>query len=67
MDILIEMLPFLILVLILDVILAVAAALHVLRHLHYRFGNKMMWFFIVIVLLLIGPVFYFAFGKGDEQ
>lgn len=67
MDILVEILPFLIPVLVVDVILAVTAVLHVLRHPHYRFGNKAVWLVVVIVLLLIGPIIYFVFGKGDEQ
>lgn len=66
MNILSEMLPFLIPVLVLDIILAVVAARHVLRHTHYRFGNRVFWLVVVIVFLLIGPVVYFAFGKGDE-
>lgn len=67
MDALLEMLPLLIPILVLDAILAVVAVLHVLRHPHYRFGNKALWLVMVIVLLLIGPIIYFIFGKGDEQ
>lgn len=67
MDALLEMLPLLIPILVLDAILAVVAVLHVLRHPHYRFGNKALWLVVVIVLLLIGPIIYFIFGKGDEQ
>ena len=36
MDALLEMLPLLIPILVLDAVLAVVAALHVLRHPHYR-------------------------------
>ncbi len=67
MDALLEMLPLLIPILMLDAILAVVAVLHVLRHPHYRFGNKALWLVMVIVLLLFGPIIYFIFGKGDEQ
>lgn len=67
MDALLEMLPLLIPILVLDTILAVVAVLHILRHPHYRFGNKALWLVVVIVLLLIGPVIYFIFGKGDGQ
>lgn len=36
-------------------------------HPHYRFGNKAVWLVIAIVLLLFGPIIYFAFGKGDKE
>ena len=67
MDALLEMLPLLIPILVLDAVLAVAAALHVLRHPHYRFGSRAFWLVMVIVLLLIGPIIYFVAGRGEEQ
>lgn len=67
MDALLEMLPLLIPILVLDAVLAVAAVLHVLRHPHYRFGSKAFWLVVVIVFLLIGPVTYFVVGRGNEE
>lgn len=67
MDALLEMLPLLIPIFVLDAVLAVAAALHVLRHPHYRFGSKAFWLVVVIVFLLIGPVTYFVVGRGNEE
>lgn len=67
MDALLEMLPLLIPILVLDAVLAVAAALHVLRHPHYRFGSKAFCLVVVIVFLLIGPVTYFVVGRGNEE
>lgn len=67
MDTLLRILPLLIPVLIMDVVLAVAAVVHILRHPHYRFGNKTMWLVVVIVLLLFGPIIYFVFGKGENE
>lgn len=67
MDSLFEMLPLLIPILIMDIALAAAAVVHILRHPHYRFGNKALWLGVVIVLLLFGPVIYFAFGKGERE
>ena len=67
MDALLEMLPLLIPILVLDAVLAVVAALHVLRHPHYRFGSKAFWLVVVIVFLLIGPVAYFVVGRGNEE
>lgn len=67
MDTLFKMLPLLTPILLLDLALAAAAVVHILRHPHYRFGNKMMWLVIAIILLLFGPVIYFVFGKGQEE
>lgn len=67
MDTLFKMLPLLTPILLLDLALAAAAVVHILRHPHYRFGNKMMWLVIAIILLLFGPVIYFVFGKGQKE
>lgn len=67
MDTLFKMLPLLTPILLLDLALAAAAVVHILRHPYYRFGNKMMWLVIAIILLLFGPVIYFVFGKGQEE
>ena len=67
MDALLEMLPLLIPIFVLDAVFAVVAALHVLRHPHYRFGSKAFWLVVVIVFLLIGPVTYFVVGRGNEE
>jgi hypothetical protein len=61
-----EYLPFLIPLVIAQLTLGITALVHVLRHPHYRFGNKVMWAFIVMIVQIIGPVVYFAFGRGEE-
>ena len=66
MEKLIEYLPFLIPILIVELTLTVVALVHVLRHPHYRFGNKVFWI-IMCFIQIIGPVTYFIFGKGEEE
>ncbi len=66
MDTLLRILPVLIPILVMDIVLAVAAVIHILRHPHYRFGNKGVWLAIAIVFLLFGPIIYFVFGKGED-
>jgi hypothetical protein len=61
-----EYLPFLIPLVIVQLALGIAAFVHVLRHPNYRFGNKVMWAIIVILIQIIGPVVYFAFGRDEE-
>ena len=67
MDVLMANLPLFIPLIIAEVILAVTALIHVLRHPHYRFGNKIMWALIVLFIQVIGPIAYFIMGRGEEQ
>ncbi|PIC68263.1 hypothetical protein CSV71_04990 [Sporosarcina sp. P21c] len=64
-DLLMEYLPFLIPLIILQLGLAFFSAIHVIRHPHYRFGNQVMWLLIVLLIQFIGPLIYFVFGRGD--
>ena len=67
MNTLFEIMPLLAPILLVDIILAVAAVRHILRHPRYRFGNKTMWLVIAVLLLLFGPIIYFVFGKGANE
>ena len=66
MEILKEYGPFIIPLIIAELALAVTAFIHVIRHPHYRFGNKIMWSFIVLFIQIIGPIIYFVFGRGED-
>lgn len=66
LEILREYLPFLVPLIILEIILATTALVHVIKNPKYRFGNKIMWIVVVLLLQIIGPVVYFAFGRGDD-
>ncbi len=59
-------LPILLPVIILQFMLAIIALIHVLKHPNYRFGNKIMWILVVLFIQIIGPICYFAFGRGEE-
>jgi hypothetical protein len=61
-----EYLPFLLPLFILELILALAAVVHILRHNKFRFGNKWLWIPIVLLIQIIGPVLYFAIGRGED-
>ena len=67
MNTLFEIMPLLAPILLVDIILAVAAVRHILRHPRYRFGSKTMWLVIAVILLLFGPIIYFVFGKGENE
>ncbi|PIC56005.1 hypothetical protein CSV80_16740 [Sporosarcina sp. P12(2017)] len=64
---LMEYLPFLIPLIILQLGLAIFSAIHVIRHPYYRFGNQVMWLLIVLLIQFIGPLIYFVFGRGDHN
>ena len=53
-------------VIILEFILAITALIHVIKHPNYRFGNKAIWIIVVLFIQIIGPIFYFIFGRGEE-
>ena len=61
-----EYIPFLIPVILLELVLMVTALVHVLRHKNYRFGNRVLWALVVVLIQFLGPAAYFVFGRGDE-
>lgn len=67
MDLLLDNLPILIPFIVLQVAFGLVALIHVLKHPHYRFGNKIMWVFVVMLVNIFGPILYFVFGKGEDQ
>lgn len=61
-----EWIPFLIPLVIVELLLLVITLRHILTHHHYRHGTRAMWLIITIVgMQLIGPVLYFLFGKEE--
>lgn len=67
MEMLKEYGPFLIPLVIAQLVLAITALVHVLRHPNYRFGTKGLWIPVVLLVQFIGPVLYFALGRGDDR
>lgn len=66
MEPLLEYLPILIPFVLVQLALAITALLHILKHPHYKFGNKPLWIIIVLFVQIIGPIIYFVFGRGEE-
>lgn len=60
-------LPLFIPLILLQLGLMVTALLHVLKHPHYRFGNRIFWIIVVVFFQIIGPVVYFVFGRGEAE
>ena len=63
---LMQYLPFLIPIALIQLGLLAAALVHILRHTTYKAGNRVLWIIIVVVFNIIGPILYFVIGKGDD-
>ena len=62
-----EIIPFLIPVIIVELILLGYTIRHILTHKNYKRGNRTLWLVVAIVgMEFIGPVLYFVLGKEDE-
>ena len=61
-----EMLPFIIPVVIAEVILLVYTLHHIFTHDHYKRGSRVLWVVVTLVgMEFIGPILYFLLGKED--
>ena len=66
MGVLEQYLPFLIPLAIIQLGLMAASLIHIFRHKTYRMGNRVLWIAVCVLVSTIGPVLYFAIGRGDE-
>jgi len=66
LETIIPYLPFLIPILLVQIGLAITALIHILKHPTYRFWNKTIWIFVVLLLQIIGPILYFTMGRSDN-
>ena len=66
MDQLMDYLPFLIPLAAAELVLMVVALVHILKHDHYKMGNRVIWVIVSIVVGIIGPILYFTLGKADD-
>ena len=60
-----EWLPVLIPIMIVESALTIAALVHIFTHKTYKTGNRVLWVVLSFVQI-IGPVLYFVIGKGEE-
>ena len=68
MDTLKDWLPFLIPLIMVELILLIVTIRHILTHDHYKRGTRALWLVIAIVgMEFIGPILYFILGKADDE
>lgn len=61
-----EFLPFLIPLIIAEIVLLAVTIRHILTHSTYKRGNRTIWLIVAIVgMQFWGPILYFLFGKED--
>ncbi len=61
-----QFLPFLIPLIIAEVVLLVVTIRHILTHNTYKRGNRVIWLVVAIVgMQFWGPILYFLLGKED--
>lgn len=60
-----QMLIMLIPIIILQLTLMIVALIHIFRHDNYKVGNRVLWVIVVVLFNLIGPILYFAIGRGE--
>ncbi len=66
MDQMMEILPFLIPLVIVQFSLLGYTLYHILTHKNYKRGNRTMWLIITLVLMnFVGPILYFILGKEE--
>ena len=63
---LMDIIWFIIPLVLIQIALMIASLVHVLRSDSFRFGSKIMWVVICLIVSIIGPVIYFAVGRGDD-
>ena len=62
-----EILPFLIPLIIAQVVLLAVTIRHIFTHKSYKRGNRILWVVVVIVgMQFWGPILYFLLGKEDD-
>lgn len=62
-----EMLPFLIPLIVVELVLLAYTLHHILTHRTYKRGSRAIWLVIAIVgMEFIGPILYFLLGKEDS-
>ena len=66
-DILLNLLPLLIPLFLIQTGLWLAALIHIIKSKTFKKGSKILWIIVVTLLDIIGPVLYFTIGRGESE
>lgn len=65
-DTIVEILPFLIPLLILQLVLLIIALVDLIKRQKVRGDSKVLWALLIVLVNIIGPVVYLIFGREEE-
>lgn len=66
MDKIADYLPFLIPLIVVELVLLAYTLNHILTHNRYKRGSRALWIIVTIIgMQFIGPILYFLLGKED--
>ena len=63
---LVKLLPVLVPVAVVELGLLVFALVNIVTRKRVKGGNKAVWIILVVLVSVIGPIIYFAFGREEE-
>jgi len=66
LNLLLDYLPVLIPLAVIQLGLMIAALVHICTHETYRMGSRTIWIVVCVVVNVIGPILYFILGRSDE-
>jgi hypothetical protein len=67
METVIQMLPYMVPLIILEVVLLVVALVDLAKRKHVTRGNKIIWVLVTVCIQFIGPVIYLIAGRKEES
>jgi len=60
-----EMLPFLIPLIIIEIVLLVIALVDLVKRERVKGGNKLVWVLVIVLVNIIGPIIYLILGREE--
>lgn len=64
---LIQALPYLVPLLVLEIILLIVALVDLIKREHVTGGNKIIWVLVMVFVQIIGPIVYLAIGRREKS
>jgi hypothetical protein len=62
-----KMLPFLIPLVVLELVLLVVALTDIIKRQSVRGDNKVVWVLVIVLVQVFGPIAYFVFGRKEAD
>ena len=66
METIIQMLPYMVPLFILEIVLITVALIDLARRKHVTGGKKIVWVLVTVLIQYIGPVIYLVAGRKEE-